>query len=559
MENRYYQNEAEAAVCTNYDAGVYQQLLSMATGTGKTVVISNLYKKLQDRLPKQMMILAHREELIDQAISTMHEAHPGLKIDKEKAHHKADPSTADVIVASVQTLGRAGSKRILNYNWENFDKMVTDEAHHSAAKTYLNIYEAAGILDHNSKRLLLGVTATPTRTDGEGLGKVYKKIVYEYSIRRAMKDGFLVPLKAFRVKTNVDLSGVKETEGDFVAAQLAAAVNTPQNNALIVHHWHMKAIGRKTVAFCVDIQHAQDLASVFKEDGVKAEAIWGDDPDRAEKIAAHKAGEITVLCNCGVLTEGYDDPSIECILLRRPTMSAVLFVQMVGRGLRLSPGKTDCIVIDFCDNHNGLRTVPSIMGLPANLDLEGKSLLEATEEYEKVLEENPLIDFSTLNSLATVSSFIEQVDLYKVDYPHEIQAYTNNIWTRNTVGYRLRLPEKYTGGLYLGGADLVIYQNMLDQWEIKGNIKGRDVQGIRSTVEEAFAVADEALTKRLPAEGVKQLSRGTKWRTQKASKEQWDFLFKLYPGKTDWPSFLTKEQASYWIDKRLNKSKKGGK
>src|SRR5439155_19379333 len=144
-----------------------------------------------------------------------------------KAEHRADPSAADVIVASVATLGRKDTKRTQGYNWQNFDKVVTDEAHHSVAQTYTNIYEAAGLFQEGDKRLLLGVTATSQRGDGKALAKVYKKIVYSYPLRKAIQDGWLVDITCVRVTTDTSLDDVKTTAGDFASDELADTVNTP--------------------------------------------------------------------------------------------------------------------------------------------------------------------------------------------------------------------------------------------------------------------------------------------------------------------------------------------
>lgn len=324
MQDRPYQTQAKAAVRSAYLKGTCRQLLSMATGTGKTIVFSQLATELKDILPGQTLIKAHREELIDQSIDKMRSVNPYLKISKEMAEHEADPN-ADVVVASVATLGRKGTKRLDKFNWANFDKIITDEAHHSTASTYMNIYEAIGVLQPNSKKLLLGVTATPNRADGEALAKVYQDIVFTYTLRQAIEDGWLVDVKCVRVNTRTNLDNVKTSMGDFQATSLADAVNNPVRNQLVVKAWLDNADNRQTVAFTVNIQHAQDLADMFRHYGVKAEAVWGDDPLRAVKLQQHKNEEITILVNCGVLTEGYDDWRIGCIVLARPTKSSGLF------------------------------------------------------------------------------------------------------------------------------------------------------------------------------------------------------------------------------------------
>src|SRR5580692_11133127 len=201
MQERKYQLECEDAIVSNYDKGVRRQLVNMATGTGKTVVFSKLYERLKSRLPGQQIVLAHREELIAQALKKLREVNPSLKIDEERAEVRADASSADIIVASVASLGRKGTKRVERYNWAQIDKLIVDEAHHSSADSYRNIFDLFGTHRAESSKLLLGVTATPQRSDGKALAEIYEKIVYVYSMRQAIEDGWLVDVRGFRVNT----------------------------------------------------------------------------------------------------------------------------------------------------------------------------------------------------------------------------------------------------------------------------------------------------------------------------------------------------------------------
>ena len=251
MDDRDYQLKAEASVLTEYDKGVRRMVISMATGTGKTVVFSRLYEKLKSRLPGQMLVLAHREELIDQAIDKMHKVNPDAKVDKDMAEHRADTSTADIIVASVATLGRKNTKRVDVYDWEKFDKLVIDEAHHSVADSYQNVLSLSDWMSDSTKRLLLGFTATPTRGDGQALAKIYQKIAYMYPIRTAIEEGWLVDVRGYRVKTDTDIASVKTSAGDFAQEELSDAVNNPKRNYQIVKAWKELVEGRPTVGFWV--------------------------------------------------------------------------------------------------------------------------------------------------------------------------------------------------------------------------------------------------------------------------------------------------------------------
>jgi superfamily II DNA or RNA helicase len=559
MELRPYQTACHAAIKASLQKGVNKQLIQMATGTGKTVVFAGLPTHLGDILPGQMMVLAHREELIDHAIKKIRRVNPTLRIDKEMAKHRADPSIADVVVASVASLGRKGTSRILNYNWERFDKFVTDEAHHSTAQSYSNIYETAGLFTPGDTRLLLGVTATPQRSDGQALAQLYQRITFAYSMRTAIEEGWLVEVRGVRITTGTSLDNVSVSGGDYKTKELSDTVNTPQRNQLIVKAWLDNAKDRQTIGFCVDIQHAKDLAEMFRHHGVAAEAIWGDDPERAEKLATHRAGDIRVLLNCGILTEGYDDWRIGCVILGRPTKSSVLFTQMVGRATRLeeledgttpnlldwtgAPIKRDCIIIDVVDasSRHSLVTLPTLMGLSPRLNLHGGGLVEAVRALEAVQKDYPHIDFTQLGDITELSAFVESVNLFDVHFPPEVESASALSWYPSpTGGYVLMLPDKDR---------LSVSQNMLDKWEIKGNIRGKKYAGERGSIEDAFAAADDLVTKEC-AEALKILRREETWHSDPATPGQLKLLAKFYRGKAI-PNDLDKGRASKLISSFL--------
>lgn len=543
-----------------------------------------------------MLVLAHREELIDQAISKIAKCNPTLRIDKEMAEHHADPDAADVIVASVATLGRLGAARLDKYDWTQFDKFVVDEAHHAVASTYMNIFAAAGLLDEGDKRLLLGVTATPQRGDGQALAKLFQKLVFSYTMREAIEDGWLVDVRGVRVSTNVSLDGVKTSHGDYNQTQLADTVNTPQRNLLILKAWLKEAKGLQTIGFTVDIQHAKDLAELFQAHGINAEAIWGDDPERESKLARHRAGEIQVLFNAALLIEGYDDWRIQCVILGAPTKSPVKFAQEIGRGTRLEelpdgtvrnlnewkaeytkdtllsgdlsvlfpktpvkfPFKTTCVVLDVVDasSKNSLVTLPTLMGLPAGLNLNGKGLFEAVKKLEEVQEQYPHLDFSTLENIDELELFIENINLFEVKFPPEVETASTLSWFPSpTGGYVLNLPDFETGKtLYFGGGRtapekmkerIIIQQNLLDKWEIHGTIKGKKASGVRDSLPDAFSGADAVVAKFYP-DALTLLERESGWHEDPPTEKQLKALKRYFKGKAI-PPTLTKGQASKLI------------
>lgn len=578
MENRPYQDNCHQAIKSEYIKGITRQLVAMATGTGKTVIFSQLPDRVRDILPGQQIITAHRDELIDQAVTTMREINPGLRIDKEKAEHHADPSTADVIVASIQSIGRAGTKRLQNYNWERFDKFINDEAHHSVAQSYFNFYETAGLLRDGDKRLLLGVTATPQRSSGSALVKLYKKIVFSYSIRQAIQDGWLVDVRGIRVRTDTSLDSVRTTAGDFNEGDLADAVNNPKRNQRIVKAWLDHGENRQTVVFTVDIKHAQDLAEMFRHYGVRAEAIWGSDPERADKLARHRKRDTTVLLNCGVLTEGYDDWQIGCIVPARPTKSGALFTQMVGRGTRLQAGtgnllqatsncgfclgkgvvdsggftpwdapidvacgctyiKRDCIVIDVVDlsSKHSLVTLPTLMGMNPKLDLKGGSMVSAIQRIEEVQRQYPNLDYSQLEDISQLDTWTENVDLFDIKFPEEVEHNSELTWhPAADGGFVLLLPNK--------AGQVKLQQNMLEEWEIQGVIHGQKYRGIRNDMGQAFGAADDLVLGKIGTDA-KLVKQKEEWHEDPPTEKQLNTLRKIMKGKPI-PVDLTKGQAS---------------
>ena len=546
MELRPYQLEQQKAVLSNYDGGVRQQLVSAATGTGKTVLFSRLPDLMRSRLPGKMLVLAHREELLEQAIEDIKAANPTLSVTKEKGAEIADVN-ADVIVGSVATLGRKDSERALRFPWESITTVVTDEAHHSTEASYNNIYELADVLRPDTHKLHLGTTATPQRADGKALAKVYRKIVHEYGLRRAIEEGYLVEPVGIRVRTNTSLEGVKMSGGDFSADSLAEAVNTPQRNQVVVKAWLDSAQGRPTIGFTANIQHAVDLAAMFVHYGVKSEAVWGTDPDRKEKIARLESGETQVLLNCSVLTEGFNCPKISCVLLAAPTKSGVKFCQMCGRGTRLFPGKIDCLVIDVVDasKRNTLLTLPTLMGLGAELDLKGKGLLWAVKQLEEAVKNNPHIDFTQIADITTLDTYIEKVSLMKVCFAPEVEANSELCWMRSpTGGFVLLLPEKDDQGRPTG-AKITIEQNLLDKWVVYGKVNGVKYRGERDTVGEIFQVADDLIADKA-ADALKVLQRKAWWHDAPATDKQIAALKRLAPGKAI-PKDLDKGTASQLI------------
>lgn len=355
-----YQQEAFNAVWAAYDGGKSRLLLSMPTGSGKTAVGSHIVREARARGFGRAVFLVHRDELVNQSVNALAMINPNLTVGVCKAER--DQLNADIIVASAQTLAREARLARLQAAIAGGDALLlSDEAHHDMAGGRRTVI--SGI----SPRLLVGLTATPKRADGRAMGSLYQEIVYHLPMLDLMRAGRLARLIGLRIDTATELDSVHTRAGEFAENELAATVNNVARNRLIVESYQKHAADRrKTVAFCVDVAHAEALRDTFRDAGIRAEAVFGHTSatDRMATLEAFHRGEIPVLVNVMVLSEGYDEPGIDCILWARPTKSQGLYIQCVGRGARRSDEKKDCLVIDFVDatSRHTLVTFPTLAG-----------------------------------------------------------------------------------------------------------------------------------------------------------------------------------------------------
>lgn len=343
---RPYQVEQIAAVLSRLDRE-RSTLVSAATGTGKTIGIAELTRLFRAR-GVRVLIVVNRDELVRQTVRKCESL--GISPDVEKGSRRAS-TMAKVVVASVQTLKGA---RLARWARDHFGLVIVDECHHAAAKSY------RALIAHFVDAKVVGFTATAVRADGQPLidAELFASMAHDYGIRTAIRDGNLVPIVARRIVVDgLDLDKVDETRGDFKVDALSGAMRDARTLRGQVVPLLELAHDRQTVAFCVDVQHAHDVAALLNDlrPGC-ARAVSGetDDDEREELLRAHAAGEFQFLTNCDLLVEGYDAPSISCVAMLRPTRSWGRFVQCVGRGLRLlgltyaescAAGKRDCLVL----------------------------------------------------------------------------------------------------------------------------------------------------------------------------------------------------------------------
>lgn len=334
MNLRPYQQEAVDAVLSEWE-DKDKTLLVLPTGTGKTVVFSKITEECV-RAGSRVLILAHRGELLEQAADKLYKV-TGLRCAVEKAEQTCIGTWYRVVVGSVQTLMR--EKRLSGFSPDYFDTIIIDEAHHCISDSYQTI------LNYFNKAKVLGVTATPDRGDMKNLGSVFESLAYEYTLPKAIKEGYLCPIRAVTIPLKLDLTGVSTQAGDFKASDIDTALDPYL--CQIAEEMTRYCKGRKTVVFLPLVKTSQKFRDILTAKGFRAAEVNGSSEDRAEVLAAFDRGEYNVLCNSMLLTEGWDCPSVDCVIVLRPTKVRALYCQMVGRGTRLSEGKDHLLLLDF--------------------------------------------------------------------------------------------------------------------------------------------------------------------------------------------------------------------
>ena len=373
MQLRPYQEEARKKVQEQWNEGVYKTLLVLPTGCGKTIVFSKI---IEDRvkLGERVLILAHRSELLEQASDKLKKS-TGLNTALEKADSSSLNSWYMVTVGSVQTLQR--EKRLKQFSNDYFDTIVIDEAHHCISNGYQNV------LNHFDKAKVLGVTATPDRGDMKDLGTYFESLAYEYKIVDAIKEGYLSKIQSLTIPLNLDLSGVATQNGDFKASDVSNALDPylEQIADEMINHCR----DRKTVVFLPLVATSQKFRDILNSKGFKAAEVNGESKDRAQILEDFDKDKYNVLCNSMLLTEGWDCPSVDCVIVLRPTKVRALYSQMVGRGTRLHPGKENLLLLDFLwhvERHELCR--------PAHLIAKSEEVVKKMTELSEKEVGNPL-------------------------------------------------------------------------------------------------------------------------------------------------------------------------
>lgn len=561
---RPYQEDALRAIMSARGRGVRRGLMVAATGTGKTSVfvwLIGLLRETGDTRPA--LVVVHREELLQQAAQRVRDLLPDLRVGIERAEDRVAPHEADVVIASVQTIGSNRGGRL---EWLRPGLIILDEAHHALPKSgYGRVVDRWG-----AEAFVLGCTATPKRLDRLSLhgckGGIFEEVVFEYPIRQAMDEGYLCPLRGYRLQTKVDLSGVRTRAGDFNEEELARLIVTEERTRRAIQHWKETAAGRRTIAFCLNVEHAHETARLFCEEGVMAQAIDGGmgRDERAVIIDRYRRGEVMVLCNCMIATEGFDAPETACILMLRPTQSWGLYTQQAGRGTRLKPGGGDTIVIDVVDNtsKHSLATVPAMLDLPANLDLEGRSLSEAAAALDEWGERVSALRGWSPQTFSELETALTQVDLFaNVETPQEVKAASRLAWHIVPEGYRLSC----------GGKDerrlATLRQNALGDWVLALSVSKSSGEGWQREIvrretlcdelETALRDADLAVLREWP-EAQYLTGQEAPWRRHPVSEKQRALLLRLGVAPTI-INQMTKGEASAFIEQAFSRNRAAGR
>ena len=384
---RPYQKIAVEEVFRRYQTHSRNLLLHLPTGAGKTVIATLIIDKLLKAKQGfgRVLFIAHRQEILDQTALTFKKQLPRLSIAIEQGDRKSTKQET-ITIASVQSL----ITRKEQFNPQEFSLIICDECHRALSPSWTEVIDYFH-RNNASDTLLLGMTATPRRTDGRSAVDVFEEIAFEISRTDLQDLGYLVPIQYYTVDTKLGLDKLKMTAGDFQVKALSSVMNSPTIRAITLRAWQEKGLGKKTIVFCAGVEHAHQTAEDLNSIGVKAAAIDGKTQNRESLLKAFKKGDIDVITNYGVLTEGFDDPSVECVLMARPTTSPLVYNQCIGRGLRISAKKLTCVIIDIIDRstHQLQYGASEFAGLPKTWKSKGRDPFREKKSLEKVRVTSP--------------------------------------------------------------------------------------------------------------------------------------------------------------------------
>jgi ATP-dependent helicase IRC3 len=510
---RDYQQTAIDDILNSYDRGVQSGVLVMATGMGKTFTTTELVKEFTTRHGGRALFLVDQIELAEQSREAFLRTDPELRVGIEMNTQRAKPSD-QIVIACVASIGRKGSKRVARFDSSEFSAVIADEAHKSVSDIWLRGLHYFGVHPDNydDGKLLLGLTATPNRTDGVSLGYLYDDIYGNYDIVYGINNGWLTDIEWLPIETGVDVSQVKRSGVEFNQTDLDHTLDSEFRNTAILKAYLDYGGGLSTMIFCASVRHAYKMADMFNAAGITAACVEGgtEKNERARITADFRAGRIKVVTNYSALGTGFDAPETGCIIFARPIRSLLSYTQFLGRGLRPSSTafvdligsakdrkeliansiKPACKVIDMCDfvgNHNVCR-VPSLFGLNPLMKVEKpKFYSEVVEPLEEIRHEKQ-IDVSKAVSLEEVQLMVRErkikIQSYEVD--DIVKDMSALSWLKTTDdSYEL---------VFKGGKAMLIEKNLVEKYDVilmdlkqKINLKLNTLNSLSG----AFKVADQ--------------------------------------------------------------------
>lgn len=418
---RPFQKDAIDAIKKTFESD-HRQFIEMPTGSGKTITFLSYAKQCA----KKILIIVPNKELLKQVYRSALNFYDRRHISRKG--NNFDEEISSVHICIINSI-RGDYLELLVHC--SFDLIIIDEAHHAQAPSYKNFLLRKHQLYKKKELRLLGVTATPDRFDGLFLSEILGSCSYKLGVSKLINDGYLSDIEGFIVKTNIDISDIDSHNGDFSVAQIYKKLSTKSRNKMIVDLCKKQMLDRKNLIFCINIQHSKEICNLLKNENLDCAHIDGsmDENQRNEILSSFRNGEIKFLCNCQLLTEGFDEPSIDGIILARPTKSRALFTQMIGRGLRIYENKKNCKIIDIVDHHNNLAGFNEILG-NEHLDPlhEFKSIRDIENHREKEIlkisdykvERSNILNLNPLRNIEITKSMTEYLIRNNISMPFEL-------------------------------------------------------------------------------------------------------------------------------------------
>lgn len=556
LKLRDYQRHTLESVKSSFQNGISKQLLVLATGLGKTytsISISQTFTELfaQTTGATKVLFLVDQIDLVDQTYKSFKKAFPTLSIGIEQAEKKFN-NRNDIVIACVPSIGRERSTRLTRFNPDEFGVVIVDEAHKSVSDTWVRVldYFGVGPANHNPEKLLLALTATPNRSDGVKLGKLYDDITVNYDLSWAIRNGWLTDIEVFNVKTSTDISKVKVRKGEYAPGELSEAVNNEIRNLQILKAYKEHAMNERAFVYCASVAHAYELQKIFEAGGIRSGVIEAntDKTLRKNMLEEHREGALPVLLNHSTLTTGVDSPNTSTLILARPIKSELIYRQIIGRGLRphasayidvhgkdaatrrfliAVSAKPACKVIDLEDvtgSHQSM-SVPSLFGLSRKIADDKPRFFKDVVEVVEAKEHELGVDLKHIENLDDIDVIVERRkgNLGSLETPVEVHAYTDNAWIELGADH-------YELNLAKSGVSLIIVKNQLDQYETR-EYNHKKEQTIRlqafNNLSGAFQLADSYAKENYDT---KYQNRKAEWRGQGVTAKQAPHLVRMLKG-----------------------------